>query len=118
MKTETIRKYKLIFKQLESFAETNRIKFAEDLGLDELTAFRATWKGGPLSSSKKLERLRSIFKFALKRKWVKENFAADLKRTKITDKPTLPFDEEQMKAIFTAAKTSKRYGATRPTHSY
>ena len=46
--------------------------------------------GGPLSSSKKLERLRSIFKFALVRKWISENPATNLKSPQIDEKPTFP----------------------------
>jgi site-specific recombinase XerD len=108
---ETVRKYKLLFSQLEGYAQIKGIAVADRIRLDDLTEFRSTWKDGPLSSSKKLERLRSIYRFALKRKWVKENLAAEIKTPKVPDNPTLPFSDDEMKAILSAAKQSKRFAA-------
>jgi site-specific recombinase XerD len=50
-----------------------------------------------LTAVKKLERLRSIYKFAAKRKFVEENYALDLETPKVEPNPTLPFTEEQMR---------------------
>lgn len=109
--TETTRKYKLLFTRLEAYAATKGIAAISQIKLDDLTEFRSTWNDGPLSSSKKLERLRSMFRFAVKRKWVAENLALDIKPPKLTDNPTLPFSEQEMKAILKAAKSSTRYAA-------
>jgi integrase/recombinase XerD len=111
LSNETIRKYKLLFSQLEEYARVKGIAVADRIRLDDLTEFRSTWKDGPLSSSKKLERLRSIYKFAMKRKWVKENLAEEIKTPKVPDNPTLPFSDEEMAAILASAKASKRYAA-------
>jgi integrase/recombinase XerD len=107
----TIRKFKIIFVQLEQYTSTKGITAISQLKLDDLSEFRAKWKDAPLSASKKLERLRSMFRFALKRKWVAENLALDLKRPKVPDNPTLPFSDAEMKAILHAAKNSTRYAA-------
>lgn len=56
-----------------------------------------------MSASKKLERLRSVLKFALRRKWVKENGAEELDSPKLKPAPTLPFSEKEMEAILEAA---------------
>ena len=48
-----------------------------------LREFRAEWKDGPLSSSKKLERLRAFFRFAQESKWIDENPALKLKAPNI-----------------------------------
>src|SRR5580700_3333600 len=74
----TLRLYKLLFRQVLEFTQDRGIKYASDFNLDALTEFRASWKIGPLTASKKLERLRGIFKFALQRKMVEENHAASL----------------------------------------
>jgi integrase/recombinase XerD len=108
---ETIRKYKLLFSQLEKFAAVKGIVTADKIQLDDLTEFRATWEDGPLSSLKKLERLRSVYRFAVKRKWVTENLAKEIKTPVVPDNPTLPFTDEEMKRILAAAKQSKRYAA-------
>jgi integrase len=70
--------------------------------LDTLSQFRATWKEGARTASKKLERLRSFFRFAQKRKWVSENPASDLKAPKITLCPTLPYTQKEMLRILAA----------------
>jgi len=101
--SETYRKYVLLFKQLEAFTTSKGVKYADQLDLAMLTTFRSTWKDNPLSSSKKLERLRNILKFALRRKWVKENAAEELDLPKLKQNPTLPFSEDEMQRILKAA---------------
>ena len=108
---ETQRKYKHLFRQLEEYCEKKGMRCAEDIGLADLTAFRASWNDGPLSASKKLECLRNVYRLAVKRKWVPENYAVDLALPKLKDNPTLPFSDAEMKAILTAAKKSTRYAA-------
>jgi integrase/recombinase XerD len=92
-----------LFKQLEAFATNKGLKYVDQLDLPMLTAFRSTWKDAPLSASKKLERLRSVLKFALRRKWIKENHAEHLDSPKLKPTPTLPFSEDEITRIFKAA---------------
>lgn len=103
--SETYRKYVLLFKQLEAFALNKGLRYVDQLDLHALTAFRAAWKDAPLSSSKKLERLRTTLKFAVRRKWVKENAAEDLDSPIVKPTPTMPFTEDQMKHILKAASS-------------
>ncbi|MGC1107348.1 MAG: tyrosine-type recombinase/integrase [Candidatus Acidiferrales bacterium] len=98
----TVRKYKLLNRQMEAFCTRNGFAFIDELNLSHMGLFRSEWKDGPRSSAKKLERLRSFFRFAEKRKWVFENPASDLKATKITLCPTLPFTRDEMFRILAA----------------
>ena len=98
----TTRKYKLLDHQLKDFAQSRGLVFLDELNLDVLSRFRTTWKDGPRSSAKKLERLRSFLRFAQKRKWISENYATDLKSPKVTLRPTMPYTYEQMKLILSA----------------
>jgi site-specific recombinase XerC len=100
---ETLRKYKLLFRQINEFAIDRGLRYVNQLNLHELTAFRSRWEDAPLSASKKLERLRSILKFALRRKWINENPATDLDPPKIKPIPTLPFTADEMQRILKAA---------------
>jgi hypothetical protein len=61
--------------------------------------FRGTWKDGPLSTSKKVERLRSVFKFGVKRGFIERNHAEDLSTPEVRPNPTLPFSEKEMADI-------------------
>src|SRR5208282_2196617 len=103
----TLSKYRLLFRQLDGFAETYKLEFLDQLDLDTLATFRATWTEGPRTSLKKLERLRAFMRFAEKRKWIDGNPAVDLKAPKVPNKPTLPFTREEMISVLTALG---RYG--------
>ena len=103
----TMRLYKLLFRQLISFATDYGISLANNMDLDALTKFRATWAVGPLTATKKLERLRSIYKFAVQRKMIDENFALALVGPKVKPSPTLPFIKEAMTQILKATDSDK-----------
>ena len=98
----TLYKYRLLFRQLDDFAEKNSLRRLKQLDLDTLAMFRATWKDGPRSGLKKLERLRAFLRFTEKRKWIDDNPATDLKAPKVPIKPTMPFTREEMIRILTA----------------
>jgi site-specific recombinase XerD len=100
---ETIRLYKLLFRQLTEWAESKGIQYVNELDLESLTEFRSTWKVGALAASKRLERLRSVLKFALQRKMTDENSALNLSSPKVKPSPTLPFTDEEIKQILEAA---------------
>jgi integrase/recombinase XerD len=89
-----------MFKQLETFALAKGLRYVKELDLDRSTDFRATWNDGPLSSRKKLERLRAWFSFCEQRKWIEENPASKLHLPKIKDNPTFPFPSNEMVKIF------------------
>jgi site-specific recombinase XerD len=108
LNTETIRKYKLLFRQLEAFATDKGIQFVDEFDLPLLTDFRTSWSDKALSASKKLERLRSVFAFALSRKWITENPARELKAPKVKLSPTLPFNAQEMKKILKAVEQPKQ----------
>jgi site-specific recombinase XerD len=103
----TLRLYKLLFRQILEFTQKRGIKFVNDLDLDALTEFRAEWKVGALTASKRLERLRGVFKFALQRKMAEENHAVNLVGPKLKQNPTLPFSKDEIEKILKAAKSDK-----------
>ena len=110
---QTIRKYKLLERQMKAYGEGCGLRTLEQFDLDVVTKFRATWKDGPRTSRKKLERLRAFFRFALKRKWVSENPASDLKAPKVTLCPTMPFPQEEMLRILAATDKYREESATK-----
>ncbi|MGB9245187.1 MAG: tyrosine-type recombinase/integrase [Candidatus Acidiferrales bacterium] len=122
LSNETLRKYRTMFDQLEAFCTNKGVKFADELDYQMLLDFRSSWSDGPLSTCKKLERLRGVMKYALRRKWVTENVAADIKPPKVewTDqdgkkikgsKPALPFSDDEMTAILAdASELNKETG--------
>jgi integrase/recombinase XerD len=105
---ETVRKYKLLFRQLDDFARNKGLRNADQLDLRLLDEFRGTWKDGPLSAGQKIARLRSIFKFGVKRGFLEKNVAEDMSIPEAKPTPTLPFTDEEMDAILKAATGSTK----------
>lgn len=104
LSSETTRKYKLLFKQLEAFATNKGLLYADQLDLNLLDEFRNGWADAPLSAGKKIERLRSIFKFGVKRQFLEQNIAEDMKVPDVKPSPTFPFSEKEMAAILKTAE--------------
>jgi site-specific recombinase XerD len=101
---ETIRKYNLLFRQMEDFSRNKGLRFADQFDLGLLDEFRATWKDGALSAGKKIERLRSIFKFGVKRGFIEKNVVEDMTTPEVKPSPTLPYTDKEWEAILKAAK--------------
>src|SRR5258707_1357469 len=96
---ETIRKYKTLELQMIDFATRHGFRFLDELTLADVSEFRSEWNDGQRSGGKKLERLRTFFGFAQKRKWITDNPATDLKSPKVTLSPTLPFTRPEIMRI-------------------
>jgi integrase/recombinase XerD len=99
---QTIRKYKLLERQMKAYGEERGLKMLAQFDLDVLSKFRATWKDGPRTAGKKLERLRAFFRFAHDRQWVESNPATRIKLPKVSIRPTMPLTREEMVKILTA----------------
>lgn len=98
---QTIRKYKLLQRQMKAFGEERGLRMLGQFDLDVLSKFRATWKDGPRTAGKKLERLRAFFRFAHDRQWVESNPAAKIKLPKASICPTMPLTPEQWLDVLT-----------------
>jgi integrase/recombinase XerD len=99
---ESLKKYRGLLKQLETFAERKGHRYLRHLDLQTLRDFRNGWKDGAISGKKKLERLRSFFRFALQSNWVKQNPVVSMRAPKTTYPPTLPFSKDEMDKILWA----------------
>jgi integrase/recombinase XerD len=95
-------KYKLMLDGLKAFAEREGIGTLAGLTPDVLARFRSEWKGSPLTLSKKLERLKTFFRFCREFGLMAENPAKPLKPPKVRQSPTLPFSQQQLSNILGA----------------
>lgn len=73
-----------------------------EIGIDEARAYRASWTYKPMTATKKLERLRSFFRFCHDSGWVERNPFAKVKAPVVRQKPTMPFSDEDMAAMLDA----------------
>ena len=113
LREPTLYKYRLLFRQLETFAQARGVRFLPDLDLGMLRKFRAGWLNHNLSALKKLECLRAFFRFAHESKWTGDNPTRHIARPEIKDRPTMPFTREEMISILAACdRYGHNYGRT------
>jgi integrase/recombinase XerD len=84
------------------------------LDVDVLRTFRASWPYSPLSARKRLEYLRSFFRFCHDSGWIDRNPAMAVKSSKAEQNPTLPFSDEEIERILVAARGLKDFGRYGP----
>jgi integrase/recombinase XerD len=102
LQERTVYKYRLLFRQLNSFAKLHGVRFLKELDTPALRKFRTTWKDSNLAALKKLERLRSFFRFARENGWLANNPSEKLCNPKVTMRPTLSFPQVEMIRILAA----------------
>ena len=108
LRLETMRKYRLLARELtDEFGD----RLVSDIGVDALSKYRESWKLSPITSRKKVERLRAFFKFCTERKWCSDNPAIALKHPKHTQKPTLPVSDEDFAKLIAACDGRERVKA-------
>jgi integrase len=93
LSSETIAKFELLARELEGFGRVDRVV------PDELAKLRETWKLKPSTAAKKLERLRSFFKFCVERGWITQNPARGLRPPKEIDIAVKPFEPAELEKI-------------------
>lgn len=84
------------------------------LDVDVLRTFRASWPYSPLSARKRLEYLRSFFRFCHDAGWVDRNPAMAVKASRVEPNPTLPFSDEEVERILQAARKLRSFGRYGP----
>jgi integrase len=99
---ETVRKYETLKSRMTDFAADKGLSLLADFDVDTLSKFRTTWKDGPRTAGKKLERLKAFFGFARERNWIESNPAKPLRPPKVSLCPTMPLPHDEMVKILTA----------------
>jgi len=102
LREPTLYKYRLLFSRLQTFTESQGIKYICECDLDCLRRFRGTWPNRNIAARKKLEALRAFFRFCWESEWIPSNPASKLKPPKITDPPTMPFSRGEVTQILAA----------------
>jgi site-specific recombinase XerD len=92
----SVDKYALLTTELkDSFGKRS----VSSLSLAEMRAYRETWGMAAVSARKKLERLRTFFKFCIESGWASENPGKLIKAPLARPTPTLPFTDEEIERI-------------------
>jgi integrase/recombinase XerD len=102
LKEESIDKYRTLFRQLKAFAEQQNIVQLSGMTLEVTRRFRESWTNKGQSARKKLEFLRSFFRFCVDSGWMRVNTAKLIKLPIATSAPVLPFTAKEIEAILAA----------------
>ena len=94
-------KYGLLIRELKGWFPD---RVVASVGVDDLRGYRESWNLSPISASKKLERVRTFFRFCMESGWIGSNPARVLKAPKVKPTPTLPFSDEEMEKILWATE--------------
>ena len=93
---DTVKKFHLLTGELSlQFPKWSVDRFTPD----DMGKFREGWKVGQTTARKKLERLRSFFKFCVARKWCVDNPASALRPPKETSIEKKPYDDNELEKI-------------------
>lgn len=107
----TIKNLRVLLTQLERFAEQKGLKLIKAFKSEHAREFREGWTFSAMTASKKLERLRSFFRFCRDSDWIDTNPCDKVKPPKVDQAPTLPFTREEMKRIVAACdRVPDNYG--------
>jgi len=96
LRDSTRYKYRLLFEQMKTFGRERGIRYLSELDLPTLRKFRASWPNQNYSAQKKLEALRTLFRFAHANGWIADNPAAKLETQNTRRPQILPFTREEM----------------------
>ena len=88
-----------IGKQLKEFAKSKGFVHIREFDVNSIREFRATWQVASITALKRLERVRSFFRFCQVSGWVQTNPATAVKPPKVTTPPTMPFDQKEFEQI-------------------
>jgi integrase/recombinase XerD len=92
-------KYRLLTDELKKeFAD----RLVISLSVDEVRKYREKWRLAPISARKKLERVKTFFRFCVENDWIRTNPAKTLKPPLARPTPTLPFTGSEMEKILWA----------------
>jgi len=96
LRGETVGKYVLLRREMEARFGNRPV---DSISVEDLALYRESWKMAPLSACKKIERMRTFFRFCVERSWTGRNPASLLKPPKAMQSPTLPFPGDDLEKI-------------------
>lgn len=102
LRPPSVYKYRLLFKQLNAFAAREGMRYLMECDVDTLRRFRESCTNKNFSARKKLEALRTFFRFVRDSGWLPTNPALSIKPPNVDNSPTLPFSQEEFARVLKA----------------
>jgi site-specific recombinase XerD len=87
---------------IKAFAEQHGFTHITECDLETLRKFRESWVNKNYSARKKLEALRTFFRFVHDSGWLPKNPALGIKPPKVDQPPTLPYTKAEVERVLKA----------------
>jgi integrase len=102
-------KYATFKKQFTEFTADRGYVYMDQLTIPDMDAYYAGWKDGKRAKGRKLNKLKKLVKFCLRRRWLKEDIAIDLEAPEGSSLPAgkSPFTDDELNRIFAACDQIK-----------
>lgn len=104
LRESTIVKYEGLFRDMIRFGQDREARQLSRWTPALVRDFRETWRWTRLAAVKQLERLKTVFRFAVEQGWLPSSPAAAIKPPRVALTPTLPFSDEEMRRILAACE--------------
>jgi len=105
---DTIRKYRLMFRELQGFADRHRVATVAELNFEKLVAFRKTWtQQGAQTRNKQLDRLKAFFSTCHDAGWIAQNPTRKIKQASAPHIMPDPFTPDEQEKILAKPQTSR-----------
>jgi len=100
----TLAKYRTFTNQLDAYCRDRGCVYIDQLTVTDMDRFYATWRDGIRAKAKKLERLKALIKFCVKREWLAKDIADDLRAPEGSSVtvPKAPFTDEELDRLYAA----------------
>ena len=98
---ETQRKFRLLTRKLLEYCQQHELVTMADLNLARLREFRTTWTIAPVTATKEIERLRSVYEFWAAADWC-PNYARQIKPPRVDRKQTIPLSQDELVRLIAA----------------
>jgi integrase len=100
----TLAKYRTFTNQLEAYSRDRGCVYIDQLTVTDMDRFYASWKDGIRAKAKKLERLKALIKFCVKREWLAKDITDDLQAPEGSSVtvPKAPFTDEELDRLYAA----------------
>jgi integrase len=102
LREPTLYKFRLLFRQMKSFADAHGLVYVSDFNILNVRKFRESWPNKNMAARKKLEATRAFFKFCNISGWISVNPALALKPGKVTSPVITPITREDFENILKA----------------
>ena len=97
---DTVRKYRLLFRELEQFASARRIAALGEMTFDRLVEFRRMWRSrSAATQNKQLDRLKAFFSMAHSEGWLPQNPTRNMKAASAESAMPDPFSKSEQAQI-------------------